>query len=357
MPYWVQIMGAMILAISPVMGWMIYQKKKNPRKKVNYGLLIFILALSIFPVVKAMPQGAQIIGSIAMASIPAVVWGVIFYKKNPEKKNLTAITFFVGALAVFPILLYKFLWQFFPWINAFRIADFYKNDLIGVSNLMWIPLSVIITFMIVGIIEELMKLLSVKLVDDDEIKSIDDSIEFFIIAALGFAFTENILYFYNIWITQGSQNLFLPFVFRSSFSTFAHLIFSGILGYYYGVAHFAKPILQDEIKQNRHKWIVKLHKMFNLKKSRLFHEEKMLEGVLIAVGLHAIFNIFLEMNMTFLIVPFLVAGYMAINYLFAQKENHKQYGKMYVYTRNHPHPKSNVHFKRSAVKSKQHLVT
>ncbi len=352
MPYWVQIMGAIILAISPLIGWMLYQKKKHPRKKTNFGLLILVLAIAIFPVIKAMPQGAQIIGSIAMASVPAVVWGVIFYRKNPEKKNLTAITFLVGALAVFPILIYKFLWQFFPWINAFRIADFYKNDLIGFSNLVWLPVSVLITFMMVGIIEEVMKLLSVKIVDDDEIKCIDDSIEFFIIAALGFAFTENILYFYNIWIIQGSQNLFLPFVFRSSFSTFAHLIFSGILGYYYGVAHFSKPILQDEIKKNRSHWTIKLHKLFNWKKARLFHQEKMLEGILIAVGLHAIFNIFLEMNLTFLIVPFLVAGYFAINYLFEQKENHKRYGKLYVYTRNHPHSKTKIHFKHSSLKNR-----
>ena len=52
-----------------------------------------------------------------------------------------------------------------------------------------------------------MKFFSVKVVDDDEIKDIDDSIEFFIIAALGFAFTENILYFYNIWASQPDKLL------------------------------------------------------------------------------------------------------------------------------------------------------
>ncbi|MBD3360211.1 PrsW family intramembrane metalloprotease [Candidatus Peregrinibacteria bacterium] len=293
----------------------------------------------------------QIIGSIILACIPALIWGYIFYKKNPEKRAIVSLTFIVGALAVFPIIIYKFLWKFFPWINAFRVADFFQEDIIGFSNLLILPLSVIITFMLVGIIEEVLKLLSVKIADEeDDIKNIDDSMELFIIAALGFSFTENILYFYNIWIGQGPYNLLLPFLFRSSFSTFAHLMFSGILGYYYGVAHFAKPILQQEIKENRKHWTIFLHKILNFRKEKLFYREKLIEGLLISIGLHAMFNIFLELNLTFLIVPFLISGYIALNYLFEKKENHKNYGKLHLYIRNHPHPKSKIYFKQTPLK-------
>ena len=137
-----------------------------------------------------MDQIIQIIGSIILACVPALIWGHIFYNKKPKGKKLTALTFIIGALAVFPILIYKFLWQFFPWMNAFKLADNYRGDIIGFSNFMILPLSIIITFMIVGLIEEVMKMISVKVVDDDEIKTIDDSIEFFIIAALDFSFTE-----------------------------------------------------------------------------------------------------------------------------------------------------------------------
>jgi len=279
-----------------------------------------------------------------MACVPAFIWGYVYYKKNPEDRSLTAITFIVGALAVFPILLYKFSWKYLPWLNAFRFADNYKADLIGLSSFFIIPLSVIITFMLVGIMEELMKLFAVKIVDDEKFRDVDDAIEFFIIAALGFSFTENILYFYNIWTIEGPMNLFLPFLFRSSFSTFAHVMFSGIFGYYYGVAHFAKDVLQDEIRAKRCRWTVWLHKIFNARQVKLFHEEKMLEGGIIAIGLHAIFNVFLEMNLTYLIVPFLIAGYITLDYLFALKENHKKFGKLHVGFRNHPHSKSGVYF-------------
>lgn len=297
-----------------------------------------------------MSQVIQIIGSVILACIPAIIWGYIFYKKNPEKRFITAITFIAGCLAVFPILAYKFSWKFFPWINAFRFAEFYKEDIIGFSSLIILPLSVIITFMLVGVIEEILKLFSVKATDDDDIKNIDDAIEFFIIVALGFSFVENILYFYNIWITQGAQQLFLPFLFRSSFSTFAHLMFSGLLGYYYGIAHFAGPVLQQEIRENRKHWTKAFHKVLGIRKEKLFYQEILAEGLLVAVGLHAIFNIFLEMNLTFMIVPFLVAGYIALSYLFKKKENRKHYGRLLSYVRNHANPKSGVYFVRSLLK-------
>lgn len=295
-----------------------------------------------------MPQTIQIIGSIILACIPAAIWGYIFYQKNPEKRGVTAITFIFGALAVFPILIYKFSWQFFPWMNAFKFAENYRNDIIGFSNAITLPLSIIITFMIVGIIEENMKFGSVKMVDDDEIKNIDDSMEFFILAALGFSFTENILYFYNIWVAEGAYQLLLPFLFRSTFSTFAHLLFSGLLGYYYGIAHFAGPILQEEIRAKNHFWSRIPRKILFFRREKLFHEEKMLEGLLLAIGLHALFNIFLEMGLTFMIVPFLVGGYVTLSYLFDLKDSHKDYGKLLTYVRNHPH-KSGVFFKRSSL--------
>ncbi|MBI5754351.1 PrsW family intramembrane metalloprotease [Candidatus Peregrinibacteria bacterium] len=294
-----------------------------------------------------MPQIVQIIGSILLALIPAAIWGHIFYYKSPEKRSFAALTFIMGALAVFPILIYKFSWQFFPWMNAFKVANNYKDDIIGFSNAIVLPLSIIITFMIVGIIEENMKFFSVKIVDDDEIKNIDDSIEFFIIAALGFAFTENILYFYNIWDSQPDK-LLLSFLFRSCFSTFAHLLFSGLLGYYYGIAHFAGPVLQEEIRSKNSFWAKIPRKLLFFRREKLFYEEKLLEGLLFAIGLHALFNIFLEMELTFMIVPFLVIGYIALTYLLDLKETHKNYGKLLNYVRNHPH-KSGVYFKRNTL--------
>lgn len=274
---------------------------------------------------KEMSDTFRIILCGLLAAIPAYIWGYIYFKKQPEDRKLTAITFAAGMLAVATILLYKYSWRFFPKINVFQYANKFSEDIIGFTTFTLIPIGVILTFALVGVIEEYAKHWVVVRCDRKAFRSVDDAIEFSIIASLGFSFIENMLYFFYIWETQGMQGLVLPFIFRSLFSTFAHIMFSGIYGYFYGVAHFAAPIWQEEIRQNRHPVIQWLHRVLHLKNETLFHEEKLMEGLLIAVGLHAVFNIFLEMNWTFLIVPFLTAGYIFLNYLFEKKEGHKNY--------------------------------
>lgn len=272
--------------------------------------------------------------SAFLAAFPACAWGYIFYRKQPEDRRHTFLTFIIGALAVLPILLYKYLWKFFPDINVLAYAKNFEDDLVGISGFAMIPLSVIITFAFIGVIEEVMKQSVVHAVDDNKIRHIDDAIMFSILAALGFSFTENILYFYTIWSKHGPEHLLTPFLFRSVFSTFAHILFSALFGYYYGIAHFAKPLLQEELRNNRHTFWDWYHRVFKWKTEDLFHEQKMLEGLTLAVGLHAIYNIFLEMNWTFIMVPYLVIGYMFVSHLFKVKENHKQLGLLLADERN-----------------------
>lgn len=279
----------------------------------------------------------QVIGSTFLALVPVMIWGRIFYKKDPQSRHLTVIMFLSGAVAVVPILIYKSLWQYFPWINAFEFTNAYQNDLIGLQTIGLIPLSVILTFMIIGIIEEAAKYIAMRFgdnMDRSHIRDIDDAILYSILAALGFSFTENILYFYNIWHTQGVENLLYPFVFRSVFSTFAHILFSGIFGYYYGIAYFAKPILQEQMEQRKTIWERAICRILKIKTEHFFYQEKLLQGFLNAVILHAVFNIFLEMNWTLFIVPYIALGFIYLTYLLAQKENHKRYDLLYVDERN-----------------------
>lgn len=275
-----------------------------------------------------------IAGCFFLGLFPVIAWSYIFLKKQREDRKHAFLTFLMGAGAVFPIILYKYLWQYFPSINILEYAKNYENDLIGFSGFILIPVSVIITFMFVGVLEETMKQSVVHAVDDRRIRHIDDSIMFSILAAIGFAFTENILYFYNIWLKQGPENLLVPFLFRSIFSSFAHILFSAIYGYYYGIAHFAKPILQEELINKRHSFWDWYNRVIRRGTDRLFHEQKMLEGFVYAVGLHAVYNVFLEMNWTFIMVPYLVIGYMYVSHLFALKENHKRLDLIYFNERN-----------------------
>jgi RsiW-degrading membrane proteinase PrsW (M82 family) len=263
--------------------------------------------------------------ALLLAIVPACIWGYVFYKKQVGKRSMIAKTFIAGALFVVPLLAYKSLWQYFPWLNAFQYTHPFKDDMIGFSTLTLIPVDVIITFMIVGVIEELAKHWAVRATDKKMIFSIDDAMEMSIMAALGFSFAENILYFYNIMSGKGMDGILYPFIFRSMFSTFAHIMFSGILGYYYGMAIFATDVLKDE--HNKKRWIVTkfFARILHFKRETVFHEEKMVQGVLIAIVLHAVFNIFLEMNWTFLLVPYLTGGYIYLCYLLNKKEDNKVY--------------------------------
>ncbi|MBI5152590.1 PrsW family intramembrane metalloprotease [Candidatus Peregrinibacteria bacterium] len=277
-------------------------------------------------------NAVQIAGSILLAVVPVIVWGYVFYLKKPEKRSFMLITFISGATAVFPILLYKYLWQFFPWINVFRYTQIFEGDMFGFTRIVAIPVSVILTFLIVGVIEEVMKNVAVRVSSHHYLRNIDDAIEFSIIAALGFAFTENIMYFYNIWLHQGMDNILGPFIFRTIFSTFAHVLFSGVFGYFYGIAHFATPILREQLQTKRIDSIFELLYKWRILRGAaddLFKHASVFRGLLIATSLHAVYNIFLEMNWTFALIPFLILGYVYLNHLFDLKQNHKQYNLVF----------------------------
>ena len=263
----------------------------------------------------------QIVLSILLACVPAFIWAVIFYKKDPVYRPKALQTFLLGMTSVVPILLYKWSWVFMPQANIFNYTSNFTADLFAFTSHLYLPLGTVFAFMFVGVIEEYMKNLVVRKADKGFFRNIDDAIEFSIMSALGFAFIENILYFYYIWEYQGVDVLLVSFVFRALFSTFAHILFSGIYGYYYGMAYFAEPLWSEEVRKNRHSLINLFHTVFHFKRNRVFATEKISEGLFLAVVLHGLFNILLEMNLTFFMVPFLVLGYSYLDHLFKQKEN------------------------------------
>jgi RsiW-degrading membrane proteinase PrsW (M82 family) len=268
----------------------------------------------------------QLAISILMALVPALIWAFIFYKKDEVYRPKAAQTFLLGIASVLPILLYKWSWDLLPGLNIFSHTNELRFDVFNFTDYLFLPLGTVFAFLFVGVIEEWMKMWVVRHTDRGFFRNIDDAIEFSIISALGFAFIENILYFYFIWQLQGVEILFVSFIFRSIFSTFAHILFSGVFGYFYGVAYFADPIWSEEQRKSRHPFVNLIHTVLHMKKNRIFAIEKMSEGLVMAVILHAAFNILLELNLTFFMVPFLVVGYSYLDHLFKEKENLKAYG-------------------------------
>jgi RsiW-degrading membrane proteinase PrsW (M82 family) len=181
-------------------------------------------------------------------------------------------------------------------------------------------------FIVVGMLEEYIKHLMVRFADEEKIHSVDDAIAFSIIVAFGFAFVENIMYFKNFADNfQNSWGFLATFlVLRSIISVGAHVCFSAIVGYFYGIASFAREITRDEIFRIRHTVLRRLQAVLHVKLSTVFHEEKMMEGLLIAMGLHAVFNILLQLNLLVVTVIYLLLLFAFVLSRFHRLAYHRQ---------------------------------
>ncbi len=209
-----------------------------------------------------------------------------------EEFGFIAVSIFVGILVYFTSLL---------------------EHILGVS-LMKSVLSIIL---FLTIIEEYVKHLIVRFMDDKKIADIDDAITLSIMVGLAFATIETIIYA----ITTGDLSLIL---YRSLLSLPIHVVASGIFGYFYGLSHFAKPLTQNITGGKTYHFNIKsLHKILTLKKSTIYKEEKIIEGFGLATLFHAGCNILFEFNLSFMVIPAIISGIFILSYLY--KESHILY--------------------------------
>jgi len=328
---------------------------------------------------------------IFLAAIPVVFWAWFFLSEERENYHLALATFFIGTLSVFPLLLYKHLFmdgalastnfwyevvtagfvntpglhefaQFlllfammagFAFVVAMMIAlvstffsmhtlrNSLRAVLIEMGNFAlfgFVALALVIAGLFISnalavivastvflaAVEEYSKHLIVRFIDDNEFKSIDNALIFSVLAGLAFAFTENIFYFSANW---GTSSFLVTVIVRSVLLVFAHAMFSGIFGYYYGLGYFAQPILVERMVSNPTYFFRKTFaKLLNFKSEPTYREQKMMEGLVIAVLLHTIFNLLIqfgEVTWAFLLIAL---GGVLLFYLLGKKENHKKFG-------------------------------
>ena len=323
----------------------------------------------------------QFIFYVALMAIATFIWGYLFYKKDyhPQPVKVIVQTFIIGLFAMAPIFGYKFIYQnYLPMLSYSEIlkplfeSPLLSGLIIFIINLFLLSLilfvfttilslvliifnhetlhslkrafeeeelgfeavSVMIGLFLIGagyvekmfdvsivysilgvtiflaIIEEYVKHLIVRLSDDKKIKDFDDAITLSIMVGLAFAFMENIIYA----IVTKEPSLIL---YRTLLSMPIHLTASGIFGYYYGLAHFATPIVKAEHKQKTYHIHLKfIHKVLTLKRSTIFEEEKIMEGLAFATIFHGGCNILFEINKAFIVIPILVFGIIMISHLY-----------------------------------------
>ena len=188
--------------------------------------------------------------AIIFGVLPSIIWLLFYLRKDvhPESNRMVLKIFFYGMLAALPAI--------FLEMGIFK--TFAK------LNLPLIYLAILNTFVGVALIEETMKFLVVKekVLLSSEFDEPIDALLYMIIAALGFAASENIL----ILLGFGSQ-LFLPQALEISAlrflgATFLHALTSGTVGYFLALSLFK---------------IEKRLKLISL-------------GLLISIALHGLYN-------------------------------------------------------------------
>jgi protease PrsW len=189
---------------------------------------------------------------------PGLFWLWYFYSRDkyePEPLSLIARMFFLGIVAAI-------------------IAYFLENLLISfVTGILFVAL-------VVPVIEEVLKFSMVFLFvyRDQEFDEPMDGIVYATATALGFATLENIVYVLDI---QTLSSLFVTGSLRAILSVPAHALFAVIWGYCLGIAKFMPE---------------------GSRKSTVIAG-----GLLLAIGVHALFNFMLEQQYTGLAILLLLA--------------------------------------------------
>lgn len=312
-------------------------------------------------------------------------WGWMFYKKDyhPQPLGIIFKSFLGGSLSMIPLFCYRYIYEnYFPEIASYQIfkplfdsfllsgvvyflhnlvilfllltlltgvlsitLTFFKHEVLEniltalkSEELEFVSVSLMIGVLIylerifegvfnmpivatllggilfLTVIEEYVKHLVVRFIDDKRISDVDDAITLSIVAGLAFAFIETIIYALN----AHDWGLILP---RSLMSIPIHVISSGIFGYYYGLAHFAKPIAiaskNEKTCSINFKW---LHWIYRVKRSTIYKQEKIVQGLVLATAFHAFANVLFEMNLTFIVIPLIAVGLTLLTRLYKESQ-------------------------------------
>ncbi len=310
-----------LISFIPILGWLYFFQKQNHEKR-SYVILTFLAGMfSVAPMKLYEKYWDVSILYFEHINIFKYIADLTKMPTLPKLFSFIAVNSLVAFLFFFFVAFVMFLFEVIsrdntPKVFRAKMKKIYESPFIFISvgvlcGVLAYTLSLSLSqkvwfFIIVGILEEYIKHLVLRFSDEEKIGTVDDAISFAVVAALGFSFVENVLYLFDFLDSSARLTALQIIVFlslRSVVSAMAHVCFSGIFGYFYGIAHFAKEVYQYEAQRSKMRVLSIMHKILHLKPVTIFKEEKMMEGMLIAIITHAVYNSFLEMEQYVLIIP------------------------------------------------------
>ena len=251
---------------------------------------------------------------VLLAGLPAIIWSIVLFRGRKTSRWLLLSAFFLGTLTVLPlILLYDYLWVKFPVLDLNRAIS---------ENIVASALAGLAALVLAVILEEIVKSGVVRILGKTRsgIQTINDAVKVSILAGLGFAFSENIFYFWNAWASGGLADLLPQLIFRSLFTVCMHMVASGVFGYFYGVAKFSHPIMETRLFEGQgSKGVYIFSKILGTDEAHAFAELTMVKGIIAAILVHAGFNISMEYEQFFPGVGSVIVGFLFLLYLLAHK--------------------------------------
>ncbi len=326
-----------------------FKKKKTTKGKTQELATLFIMgALGLLTAHLLLNLGNLfagiqwwvLLGTSLVALIPVIIWTQFIYKKRltqlkkpiekkREKWHLLII-FLLGVLTL------PLLDLFYDYISAHPTLDFYTNlynqivapyDLTSIAGEKAQNLYETITIIIDALLEEIVKISlmiffvrSLKL-----IRTIGDAIAFSVLAGLGFAFIENIIFFIDVYgdTTKNFAIFINVVIFRTIVLSIGHMTFSGIFGYFYGLSKFALPVYEEE------KWeglkfplLERIGKIFRTSTANIFAFALAYEGLILAMLTHAAFNTFIGFEARDYAIYLVIATSIYVYYLTQRKAGH-----------------------------------
>lgn len=310
-----------------------------------------------------------------VALVPVAVWCGLFLSYHRQRMSIVVLAFFAGMLSTVPILFYAALMQRGVELNFFLFkvvplsyggssTSFVEQSVLfgGITGLRTAVIATLITYLIVGIIEEVSKYWVLRYSSAPFFRSIDDALQLSIIVAIGFAFAENLVnptyyvgFVQNYLLVQNPMwgQFIGNVVGRAVLTNMVHILSTGVLGYFFGLAFFASPLLKERFSKGRvHPFIQWVHRLLDMKAETIFSRYKLTQGMLCAVLLHGIFDFVVSLpdilpgnpatigaligsspgilhsiSITFLpSILYVVGGCWLLVSLFARKEDMKEFG-------------------------------
>lgn len=328
----------------PIACWILFFQKQNPEKKkfVFWTFIAGMLAvlpikiyekfwtisvfyfehINLFQYISELEQWPSFPRIVAFVIVSAIVAGILFLAVAVMMFLIEVCCSRQDTIGSFRRKCYSISESPFLFLTVgslFGISTFFLSEIF--PSKVWF-------FVVVGMLEEFVKYLMLRFSDEEKIGSVSDAISFAIVIALGFAFVENIIYLARFWESASGNiaNFSAFYLLRSTVSVIAHVCFSAILGYFYGVARFSTEIYQEESRARQHPCLRWMHRVLHVKGATLFHEEKLLEGMFLAMIIHAIFNSFLELGQILYVFPLLFFVFVVVLNLLHRKSTHTRRG-------------------------------